>query len=157
MRVLGRGYGPECVDWAGAMLVAGHDTPHLRQLAGLLLPVNAFEVAELRDRALEELGYAPLAVDDAMRQFAAEYLTEVLRGTPDLEAVLLFFKDLFVYVGLSGCLKDLYLLHHARERLQAEDVQFYWPGATRANIDDVIKQRMMKFIVDAGSPPVPQL
>jgi hypothetical protein len=67
------------VEWAAAMLTAGHDTPHLRRLAGLLSPVNAFEVAELRDRALDELGFAPTAPDVALRQFAAEHLTEALR------------------------------------------------------------------------------
>jgi hypothetical protein len=51
----------------------------------------------------------------------------------------------------SSCLRDFYLLHHAWERLQTDEVQWYWPGATKDNIDDIIRDRAIEFVKAAGS------
>jgi hypothetical protein len=55
-KALRRPCGQECVDWAVSMLEQGFDGRYLGILAGLTPPFNPFDLADLRDRALKELG-----------------------------------------------------------------------------------------------------
>lgn len=138
--------GQDCVDWAVGMLVSGYDGPSLTMLAGMLPPHNHFEVADLRDRALGEVGAPDLREDEAVLVYTAETLRLMLRDEAGVEETLRVLKDLCIARDHSKDLFDFYLLFFAYTDLQKSTVQWYWDGATRQTIDSIIRRRAVEFI-----------
>ena len=130
------------------MLEEGRDGHNLTMLAGMLPPYNHFEMAALRDRALRELGIADLDPEVAVRTFATERLRLALAGEHDLIEVVREIKDLCIGNKYQKEIFDFYLLYFAYEDLQFRDIQWYWPGATRENIESLIRQRAEQFLAD---------
>jgi ribonuclease D len=60
-------------------LVEGKDSPSLRQLAGST-STNAFELEELLQRSLEELGLPPATKQEALRAMARYRAEQIVRG-----------------------------------------------------------------------------
>lgn len=140
--------GQECVDWAVSMLEQGQDGRHLVFLAGMAPPHNHFELAELRDRALEEVGVIGASDEIALRRYAAEELQRALAGEADLVEILRAFKDLCVGNDYRHELYDLYLLYFAYTDLLDSGEQHYWPGATRKNILPFIREQAEQLAQD---------
>lgn len=68
---------------AGARaLAAGKDSPSLRRLAGSTSR-NAFELEDLLQRSLEELGLAPATREQALRAIARYRAEQIVRGEID--------------------------------------------------------------------------
>lgn len=138
--------GQECVDWAAVLLEDGHDGRSLRILAGLTPPLNAFEVAERRDAALTELGFIPLDGGDPVRDYAREILHDGLNGNISMSTALALVSELCIADHHRGDLTDFYLLHYAEADLREAEIQFYWNGATRANIASIIREKALAFV-----------
>ena len=119
----------------------GYDGRHLVVLAGMAPPHNHFELAELRDRALEEVGAVEVSDEIALRRYAAEELQWALAGEADLVETLRAFKDLCVGNDYRRELYDLYLLYFACADLLDSGEQYYWPGAIRENILSIIREQ----------------
>jgi hypothetical protein len=145
-RALERQCGEDCIDWALSMLVDGHDSRHLRMLAGRVEPHNHFELAALRDRALEELGEKPVSFGQALRLFAKERLRLAIAGTADLPAEVARVANLCVADDYARDLYDFYLLHDAYTDLAHDDQAWTWPGANRSNILQIMKSRAEEFL-----------
>ena len=145
-KALQKSCGQECVDWAVAMLAAGHDAPHLAMLASEVPPYNHFELADLRDRALVEVGAPDISAAAAVAVYAAELFRLVLRGEADLFETLRDVKDLSLAHDHPGALWDFYLLFHAHDTLRDSEVQFYWDGATRRNIEAIVRRRAEELV-----------
>ena len=138
--------GQTCVDWAITMLEEGRDGHYLTRLAGMLPPYNHFEVADLRDRTLREQRIPDLDDTAAVRTFAAEALRLALAGDVALISAVEAVKDLYIAQDYLKELYDFYLLYWASSDLRDSEVQWYWPGATRQNIESIIRQRTVKFV-----------
>ena len=123
--------GQQCVDWAIGLLESGHDSPHLRQLAGMLPTYNHFEMAALRDRTIEELKFAEVTPTVAIREYAAEVLRYALHGDLDVIEALKVVADLCVANDYAPDLMDFYRLYYAHIDLQGGGMQWYWNGAMR--------------------------
>lgn len=142
------------VEWAVAMLAAGHDTPALRVMAGELGPFNAFEMWAMTDRVVAELGLTPFDDDrDAALALATVRIRQMLDGVILHEAGLHELWDLHLSLDHSGPLHDFYLLHCALGDLKHDDHQWYWPGADRSNIHDVIDERCRRWLAEHASEP----
>ncbi len=150
-RALQKACGQECVDWATAMLVDGHDGETLVELAGMSPPYSHFELAPLRDRALCEIGAPDLGPDRAIEAYVAEVLQLMLAGEADIGDTLRDLKDLSVMHDHAHGLSDFYVLYHARDTLQDYTVQHYWDGATRENIDDIVWREAEAFVRNADA------
>ena len=140
--------GKECVDWAVSMLEQGLSGRHLVFLAGMAPPHNHFELAELRDRALEEVGAVGVSDVIALRRYAAEELQWALSGEADLAETLRAFKDLCVANDYRREFYDLYLLYFAYTDLLDSEEQHYWPDATRENILSIIREQAAQLALD---------
>ena len=127
------------------MLEEGLDTKHLRTLAGWVPPFNQFEIAALRDRALEELGYSS-DDDDPARQFSVELLRDGLSGRLEMHDALRRIRDLSVALDYRRDLFDFYLLSHAWDDIIVMDAQGYWPSASRDNIADIARIQAIAFV-----------
>jgi hypothetical protein len=138
--------GQTCVDWAITMLEQGHDGHYLTRLAGMLPPYNHFELADLRDRALREQGIPDVDDSAAVRAFAAERLRLALAGEIELMTAVEAVADLCIARDYAKELFDFYLLYFAYIDLRDSDIQWYWQGATRENIDAISRQRAVEFL-----------
>ncbi len=139
-----------CVDWAVGLLLGGHDGEAVAMLAGMSPPFNAFETADLCDRALAEVGAPDLAEDEAVHIFAAERLRAALSGDADMGETLGVVRDFCVAHDYDRALYDFYLLCFAREDLVDEQFSAHWPSATRASIDALIRQRAAAFVAEVA-------
>lgn len=138
--------GQACVDWAISMLEQGRDGGYLSMLASMAPPFNHFEVAELRDRSLQELGVAEVSDAEAITRYATETLRLAASGAIELEPALAIVKDLCVATDYSDDLHDFYLLYFAYTDLQESEVQWYWEGATRSNIESIVRERAQAYL-----------
>jgi hypothetical protein len=134
------------VDWAIGLLERGQDSPHLRQLAGMLPPYNHFEIAALRDRTMEELKIEDVAQSEAIREYVVEVLRDALNGDLHLIEALKTVTDLCIADGYRQDLMDFYCLYYAHLNLQHGNMQWYWDGATRENIDEIIRECAQSFL-----------
>src|SRR5690349_11265231 len=107
-RALNRPCGQGCVDWATAMLEGGASGQALATLAGMIPPFNHFELANLRDQALREVGIADVDKSTAARLYAAECLRAALDGRADLVASIRILAGLCVALDYSADLFDFY-------------------------------------------------
>ena len=150
-RALNEACGQSCVEWAISMLEQGKDGTHLRMLASMSPPFNHFEVAEYRDRSLEELGVGNTADAEAINMYAAEVLRLAATDEAELPSALARVKDLCVGFNYPKNLYDFYLLHFAYSDLQDSEVQWYWKGADRSNIDSIIEERVRAFLSSSSN------
>ncbi len=140
--------GQNCVDWAISMLEEGRDGHNLTMLAGMLPPYNHFEMAALRDRTLCELGIADLDAELAVRTFAVERLRLALEGDFNLMEAVREIKDLCIANNYQKDVYDFYLLFFAYVDLEFREMQYYWPGATRENIESIFRKRAEQFVAN---------
>jgi hypothetical protein len=145
-RALGESCGQECVDWAMSTLERGTGGPDIAILATLSPPLNHFEVASIRDRALAEIGAPHLSLPELADRVAAQLLREALDGTLSLIEALEQVKDLAVATDYPKHLYPFYLLYFAHVDLATSEVQWYWPGATRQNISSLTREHAQAFL-----------
>ena len=145
-RALNRPPDERWVDWAVRLLTQGADTPGLRILAGLLPPLDYFEATKLVDRTLIELAISPLDTSSAVEAYTAELLAELLRHPDVIGDVLGELAQLCIETSYSRDLMKFYLLRNARDDLTHRDMQHYWAGADRSNIDGIVRQEAQRWL-----------
>ncbi len=151
MRKLGMNVDSRWVDWAVRMLVEGHDTPSLRRLAGESGPFDQWEMSSLVGRTLGELGvHRPRTVDEAVLVYAAGLVKQLTSPVDDLGGVLSELAGLCIEHDHPRALHSFYLLHFAFGDLQVSEEQWYWDGATRGNIHDVVAREARTWIEAHG-------
>ncbi len=150
-RALGRTCGQACVDWATGMLARGYDGRRLAVLAGMSGPLNHFELADLRDAALAELGVPPAVREHGLQAYACELLRRVRDAAPGWEAALAELRRLCIDHGYCDDLYDFYLLDFAHTDLAQDGVQRYWDLADGEDLDEVIRRKAGAYIEAAAA------
>jgi hypothetical protein len=149
--------GQTCVDWAAGLLESGSDSVHLAMLAGMTPPLNHFEVAGRRDRALAELGIVEVSKSDAVRAWAAEYLRQAWDGGADRRTALRKVSALCVSNDYLDELFEFHLLDCAWDDLDEAGVASHWPSATAETIEDIVEERIRALTERPGSQCRPQM
>ena len=139
------------MDWAIGMLERGYDSLTLRVLAGSAPPLNHFEIAELRDRALEETTPPELALEDPVTAFVREVAARSLSDDKELGPVFREISQLAIELGYPRELEPFYKLRFAWEDLQTSDEQRYWQGAMRENIEQLMRREAERFVSGASA------
>ena len=145
-RLLDRPPNERWVDWAVRLLTEGADTPALRMVAGLRGSFDYFEATKLVDRALVELAIPVVDKDAAVEAYAAELVEGLLPRSEFVEQALGELFQLCVETGYPRSLMPFYLLRCARDDLRVREVQFYWDGADRSNIDAIIHGEAQRWL-----------
>ena len=146
MRSLQRSLGTLAAEWATTQLSEGKDTPHLRQLAGVSGTENPFELEELFDRAVRELGIAVPERNEALALYARELAQQYLDGTITRDYLLRFLSDLCVETDYSRELYPFYLLRWTLEDLEDQGSSFYIAHATRDNFDGLLHTEIDRLL-----------
>lgn len=129
------------VDWALQMMQAGFEADSLYQLAGISKPYNQFELQDLTSKVLKDLN---LNFSDKKRTIR-NYVYYIVSNTTDepekyLET-LRELKDLCIDLNMEDEYMNFYLLYFAKDDLMETEDQWYWDGADRTNIDNIIKEQ----------------
>lgn len=144
-KVLERPIGEEWVDWAIEMLMCGFDGEYLVMLAGERAPFNEFYMRDLTTKALCESGLDYSDKERVINQYVCYLIDLVIDGTTDSFSTLRTLKDLYIELDFEKSLSNFYTLFYAKDDLLESDHQWYWPGATRDNIDAIIKEHFLKW------------
>jgi hypothetical protein len=138
----------ELVDWATDAIVFGCDSKSLRILAGLQSPFDQDEVKRLFDASLKELGAEKLPTQLCLPIYIALILNEVLNNKLSKNEALRRLSNLCIQLNYDRQLMDFYLLYNAKSDLESETEQWYWPGANRSNIDEIINEYARQWLSD---------
>ena len=137
-------------NWAVEMMMAGFDTEHLVELAGIEKPYNQFELKELTDKVFQELSLDHTNQVKVVTNYVTYLAKEVLDEKRDLLKTLREIKDLCIALDYESKIYDFYSLYFAKEDLNCDTVQWYWNGADRSNIDQICMNYFRKWIDENG-------
>lgn len=138
-KMLGRSIDKKWIDWAYDMLEAGFETENLVMLAGEIEPFNQFELQSLAEKVLKELH---LTWDDSelvYKNYVCYLVSEALQGKLKGVYVLDIVKNIYLEKDCEPSLEDFAMLYWAYDDLIHSENQEYWDGATRENIDEIVK------------------
>lgn len=153
LRGLERGVDERWCAWAISLLEKGTDTPSLSVLAGERPPYNQFELGELVDRVLVELGVSKYScVEDAAVAYASVRTQHLLSGCDTADVVLSELGALCWELELSGDIHDFYLLHWGLDDLKHDTMCYHWPDANRGNIHQIIRNCCQKWLKKYPAP-----
>jgi hypothetical protein len=138
--------GQECVDWAIGMLERGFESRSLLMLAGMTPPLHHFEIRDLRDRALEEMGLPERHIEDPVTAYVVAMVSAALADVGALREVFATVARIAIETGYPNELMPFYLLHFAAEDLRHQDTQWYWPEANRTNIYRIMREEAERFV-----------
>jgi hypothetical protein len=148
MRSLQRSIGAMAGEWATLQLMEGKDTPHLRQLAGATGAENRFELEELFDRTLHELGIVVPLRDEAIASWARELARDYLSGSITRRYFLHTVSDLCVEGDYSRQIFPFYLLRFTLEDLEYDGFSFHRADATKENFEDLLRSEIERLLAD---------
>lgn len=134
------------VNWAIEMMRAGYESEHLYILAGEMKPYNQFELQALTDNVLQDLHLDYSNKEDTIRNYTYFLIKSSIHKPETYTYTLRELRDLSINLDYDDEYMDFYLLYWALDDLDYSEYQHYWEGATRANIDDIIKTEFQKFI-----------
>jgi hypothetical protein len=134
-------------NWATEMLMNGFATEHLIELVGLEKPYNQFELSELTDKVFEELKIDLTAKNQIIKNYVFFLCQEVLSKKRDLFKTLHKIKTLYLDLDFENLIK-FYFLSFAKEDLINLEIQHYWDGANRENIDQICFDYFKKWMLE---------
>jgi hypothetical protein len=134
--------------WALAMLEAGFETEHLVIMAGIDTTANFFYVRDLATRVFAELSLNYSSEEKIIHDYALYLVEEALAGNRSYTAVVGELKDVYNDFGHSSHLSQFYVLYWALEDLKIDKSQWYWPGATRENIQEIMSEYFLEWAKD---------
>lgn len=134
------------VDWALEMMEAGYESDNLYMLAGMTKPFNQFELHELTRKVLEELGFSYANKDTVLKNYVYYLISNSIDHSETYYKTLRELKNICQDLDLDSAYMDFYLLYYAKDGLTVEEVQWYWDGANRQNIDQIIKDYFRKWM-----------
>lgn len=137
-KVLNRNVNNVWINWAIEMLIAGYNSESLLFLAGENENTNQFELQNLANKTLDELGLDFSDKDKVINDYVYYLIDEAILGKKSYLSVLRALKDLCVELGYISFLYDFYSLYYAQEDLKFYTHQWYWKNANRENINQII-------------------
>ncbi len=138
------------IQWAVEMLIEGFETEHLIELAGILKPYNQHELRHLTDKVFEELNLDYSNQNDVLTNYITFLGKQILKGERDLLKSLSILKDIHIGNDYLEEIQDFWCLYWAKTDLEISEVQWYWDGANRSNIDQICLQYFEDWIRKNG-------
>ena len=132
--------------WAVEMMLAGFESEHLVELAGIEKPYNQFELGELTDKVFEELNLDYQNEEKVLMNYVTYLALGVIEEKRDILNTLRILKDLCIHLDYDRRLYDFYSLYFAKEDLNLSSEQWYWNGADRDNIDKVCLEYLKNWV-----------
>ncbi|MBO9464947.1 hypothetical protein J7443_06890 [Tropicibacter sp. R15_0] len=141
-------FGPDhaVIDWAENMTVSGFVSDSLFILLGEAAPFNKFEIDQLLDHIQKDLRLPLVHTrNEALEIIATAHVQRFLQGKTTSADALFALSQLCIEEGYAEVIYDFYLLHFAAVDLEIADFQNYWPDAHKDNIEQIIRDRCIKW------------
>jgi len=145
-KVLDKDINESWVDWAIEMIEAGYEILNLYELAGITRPYNQFELRYLTEKIFGDLNISYKDKEAAIRNYACFIISNSIGNPSNYLSTLLELKGIYLELDWQKEYSDFYLLYFAKYDLTNYEDQFYWIGADKKNIDDIIKKRFQNFL-----------
>jgi len=134
------------VDWALEMMEAGYQSDNLYMLAGVTKPYNQFELQELTKKVFEDLGLSYAHKEAVLKNYVYYLISNSIDYPETYYKTLRELKNICQDLDLEAAYMDFYLLYFAKDDLMVDEIQWYWDGANRENIDLIIRERFKKWM-----------
>jgi len=134
------------VEWALEMMEAGYESDNLYILAGISKPYNQFELQELTDKVIADLNLDTGDKSLTIRNYVYYILSTTINEPSKYISILKEVKDICIGLDMEKEYMDFYLLYFAKDDLNESENQWYWEGADRSNIDELIKEKFQEYI-----------
>lgn len=142
-RARSQGAEPDWVDWAVQMMMQGHDTPHLRQLAGADTGCDRQEFFEINERTLTELGLDRSADENVVKEYAVEVLEKVKAGQQQpLEAI--WTLEELGSPSQEDFLSPFYNLAYWSSAVKNGEPNYEWGPLTPENMDQFLRNTCLE-------------
>lgn len=135
----------EWISWAEEMLMAGFDSEHLVILAGERPVFNQFEMEILTNKVFEELNLEYSDITKAVNDYFSFLITECIDGKTTIDKVLKKVYHLTIGDDCEDEYWNFHLLYWAKQDVESSDHQYYWDGANKDNIDEVVMNYFMEW------------
>lgn len=132
--------------WAQEMIEAGYESDNLYILAGMSKPFNQFEMQELTSKVLSDLKIEYSDKEQVIHNYIYYLIFNSVNKPETYLESLRELKDIYYYLNMDSRYSNFYLLYFAKDDLNDSEVQWYWEGATRLNINDIIKEEFTKWL-----------
>ena len=139
--------GEEGVDWAIEMIEAGFESENLYMLAGHSKPYNSFELGELTNCVLKDLGLDYSNHDSTTKNYVYYLIKESIDRPATYLKTLSELCNICRELNYDERYMNFYFLYYAKDELKLFNVQFYWDGADRNNIDKIIAEQFNNWII----------
>jgi hypothetical protein len=137
--------GEDWVDWAIEMMEAGYSSENLHILAGYREPYNQFELQELANKVFKDFGLDYSDKDLTIKNYVYYLIEKTIGDSSSYLNTLRILTDICRELDYDKRYMDFYLLYYAKDELIEFDEQFYWNGANRKNIDQIIKSHFIDW------------
>lgn len=134
------------VEWALEMMQAGYESDNIYILAGITKPYNQFELQELTDKVIADLNLETSDKSLTIRNYVYYILSTTINEPSKYLSTLREVKDICIDLDMEKEYMDFYLLYFAKDDLNDSGNQWYWDGADRNNIDEIIKDKFQEYI-----------
>lgn len=133
-------------DWAIEMMEVGFEVDSLYELAGISRPFNQFELQVLTNKVLEDLNLDYSDKEKTIKNYAYFIIKSNVGNASKYYDVLKEFRDIYYELDMDNEYKAFALLYWAKDDLLSQEVQWYWDGANRTNIDRIIKEQFELWV-----------
>ena len=134
------------IDWAIEMMEAGYESENLYMLAGVIKPYNQFELQVLTNKVVQDLKLDYSDKEITLKNYVYYLITNSISHPETYIKTLRELKNICIDLNMDSGYMDFYLLYFAKDDLMLDDVQFYWEGADRNNIDQIIREQFQKWL-----------
>jgi hypothetical protein len=138
---LGENEDRSAIDWAIEQLCQGHDSKHLRQLAGCTGTESSFEIGELINRTFRELGLVPPSREEAPTVYAQDLAREYVAGRCDRDTLLSELSRLCA-ITRDPVVVLFQHLQWALEELQTSPFSYQLGGVTMETFDSILEKEI---------------
>ena len=128
------------IDWAAEMMEAGFESHSLYILAGITKPYNQFELQQLTSKVLTDLKLDFSDREKVVKDYVYFLISCSINNVGIYLKTLRDLKDLCFDLDMDDQYMDFYLLYWAKDDLTETESQYYWDGADRENIDQIITE-----------------
>ena len=129
------------IDWAIEMMHEGYEVDSLYQLAGMSKPFNQFELQSLTNTVLKDLHLDYSNKQETLKNYAYFLIQTNIENADKYYEILKEFRDIYYELEMDSEFESFAILFWAKEDLIYSEIQWYWEGANRANIDKIIHQQ----------------
>jgi hypothetical protein len=84
--------------------------------------------------------------DAVVADFVSHLIKESIDRPQTCHKTLLEIKNLCVELGMDCRYMDFFMLYFAKDDLIEAEIQWYWEGANRQNIDQIINDYFKKWL-----------